>query len=174
MKVLFSAPTAQIPISTWKGELLYSTPSCLIHCTCIQKFPNNFPLKDQNKLACHWNLSLDKKNTYLTAQSNIVTAKDDMHSFGFTSCPSGEHFLSLFWDALWQWTQRQDSISYLFLHRAGSWCSCIQSQDFPRPALAVRCVVITATVVNILTFTAREGLNCRRVVAKFWGRKAGF
>lgn len=29
MKVLFSAPTAQAPISTWKGDLLYSTPSCL-------------------------------------------------------------------------------------------------------------------------------------------------
>lgn len=29
MKVLLSVPTAQVPISTWKGELLYSTPSCL-------------------------------------------------------------------------------------------------------------------------------------------------
>lgn len=29
MKVLFSVPTAQVPISTWKGELFYSSPSCL-------------------------------------------------------------------------------------------------------------------------------------------------
>lgn len=29
MKVLFPAPTAQVPISTWEGELLYSTLSCL-------------------------------------------------------------------------------------------------------------------------------------------------
>lgn len=94
-----------------------------------------------------------------------------MHGLGFSSCPSGEHFLSLFRGGLWQWTQRQDGMSYLFLHTAGSWCSCIQSQDFPYPALAVRYAVIT---VVILAFPSREVLNSRKVVAKFWGRKAGF
>lgn len=42
---------------------------------------------------------------------------------------------------------------YLFLYTAGSWCSCIRSQDFPHPALAVRCVVMITNVVT-LSFTA--------------------
>lgn len=115
------------------------------------KFPNNFPLKDLYKLACCWNVTFSGvKHTYLIAHSNIVTAKDDMHGLIFTSCPTGEDFLSLLWDGFWWWTQRQKGMYYLFQHTAGS---CIQSQDFPHPALAVRCVDMITNVVA-LAFTA--------------------
>lgn len=143
-------------------------PILSVRCTCNLKFPNNCPLKDLNKLACCWNVTFSgvKHNTYLIAHINIVTAKDDMHDLGFLLCPWGEQFISLLWDGSWRGTQRQESMSYFFLHTAGSWCSCIQFQDFSHPAPAVRCVVMITNVVA-LAFTAWEVLNCRRVVAKF-------
>lgn len=59
------------------------------------------------------------------------------------------------------------AIYYLFLYMACSRCSHMQSQEFPHPARAVRCVVMITNVIIGLAFTARGVLNCRRVVAKF-------